>query len=345
MHDFTNQRKLDHIRIVAEEPESDRNQSFFDDIQLTHRALPEIDLKEVDASCEFMNKKLSFPLLISSMTGGDHEILRTVNRNLALAAEQTGVALAVGSQRVMFTHPDSCNSFKLRPYAPTTLLFSNLGAVQFNYGFGLAECEAAIAALEADALYLHLNPLQEAVQPEGNTNFSSLLSTISDISKKLNLPIIIKEVGSGICKQDAILLKEQGINYLDIAGRGGTSWSYIEDRRQTTTHNRSLGLTFADWGLPTPQAVQACSQIDDVTLIASGGIRTGIDMVKAMILGASLCGIAAPFLKPAMESPEAVVELIEVLRKEFLTAQFLLGIQHATNLIRNKSLLQNNKSI
>lgn len=318
-----NQRKLDHIRIVSEDAAVDRRQGYFDRIHLTHRALPELDLSAVDPSTRFLNKALSFPLLISSMTGGADEELIRINRNLAIAAEAEGVALAVGSQRVLLSNEAARDSFALRAVAPSTVLLGNLGAVQLNYGLGTEDCETAVEILEADGLYLHLNPLQEAVQPEGDTNFSGLADRISEIVLRLRQPVIVKEVGAGISVADAERLRAAGVRYVDVAGSGGTSWSMVESRR---SGEPSLGELFGDWGIPTPLALRQMKPLrGEVTLIASGGIRNGIDMAKAVILGASLCGLARPFLDPARESADAVRAVIRRLRREFTTAMFLLG--------------------
>ncbi|MEH6811342.1 MAG: alpha-hydroxy-acid oxidizing protein, partial [Motiliproteus sp.] len=231
MSDPTNSRKVEHIRIIEEDGGTDRQQGYFDRIRLRHRALPELSLNSIDPSCHFLGKKLSFPLLISSMTGGDHELVRRINHNLAIAAERTQVAMAVGSQRVMFSSPEAAASFDLRPLAPTALLMANLGAVQFNYGFGLEQCQAAVNKLDADALYLHLNPLQEAVQPEGDTDFSNLAEKIGELVQRLSVPVILKEVGAGLGPEDIQLGFANGVRYFDLAGSGGTSWSRIEHHR------------------------------------------------------------------------------------------------------------------
>ena len=337
----TNQRKHDHLRTFRRDPDIERHKCYFDAIQLTHRALPEIALDEVDPSTWFLGKWLSFPLLISSMTGGSEAIFRKINRNLALAAEAEGVAMGVGSQRVMFTTPAARRSFELRRYAPTVPLLANLGAVQLNYGFGIAECRVAVKTLAADALILHLNPLQEAVQCGGDTNFRGLAAKIGDIGRKLRKPVIVKEVGAGLSLGDVQLLVKNGIKFLDVAGAGGTSWSRIEHHRRATTETGdNLGLVFQDWGLPTPLALQALQPLHKkVTLIASGGIRSGLDMAKAVVLGASLCGLAAPLLAPAQESAKAVRTVIQRLRREFVTAMFLLGCQRVETLRGNAQLL------
>jgi isopentenyl-diphosphate delta-isomerase len=335
-----NKRKQDHLRILADDPQTDRNKGWFDGVKLKHRALPQIDLDEVDTSISFIDKTLSFPLIISCMTGGDGEDFLKINRNLAQAAEATGVALGVGSQRVMLEDNAAAESFRLREYAPNVLLFGNLGAVQLNNGVGLDDCRRLVETCGVDALYLHLNPLQEAIQPEGNTNFGNLAQRIADIVEGLDVPVIVKEVGCGIGPDDALLLMEAGVRYIDVAGSGGTSWSRIESHR--SDDSGETGIAFQDWGLPTPETLRQLMPLcrGRAELIASGGIRSGIDMVKALVLGASACGIAAPFIKPAMESPEAVVAHIEELRRQFRIAMFLLGAKTASELVGNSLIYE-----
>ncbi|MEM9633655.1 MAG: type 2 isopentenyl-diphosphate Delta-isomerase [Pseudomonadota bacterium] len=337
-------RKHDHLRAIAEDPDVERHRSGFDALRLSHRAMPELDLDAVETGVEFLGKSLSFPLLISSMTGGDGNEIARINQHLAEAAEATGVAMAVGSQRVMFTNPVARNSFSLRDHAPETVLISNIGAVQLNTGFGVDECTEAVEVLGADGLYLHLNPLQEAVQPEGDRNFSGLGSAIAGLVPQMNVPILLKEVGSGLSEADIRLGLDAGVRHFDVAGRGGTSWSRIEYHRRATETD-DLGLVFQDWGLTTVEALLEArpaleSSGQSTTLIASGGIRTGIDMAKAMILGADMCGIAAPFLTAAQDSREAVIDRIEQVRKEFRTAMFLLGCADCAALKGNGALLK-----
>lgn len=340
MKDSINQRKLDHLKIAADES-SDRQKKYWDAIHLIHRALPEINAADVDASIEFVGRKLSFPLLISSMTGGDDQQILRINRNLADAAEATGIALAVGSQRVMFDNPEAEESFRLRPLAPSVPLLSNLGAVQLNHGFTEEHCRKAMDVLEADGIYLHLNALQETVQNNGDTNFAGLSEKIGRVAKALKKPVFIKEVGAGLGPADVEILLKQGIRYFDVAGAGGTSWSRIEQYRRVCEDAPELGFLYQDWGWPAPLALRKLAPLRDrVTLIASGGIRTGLDMAKAVILGASLCGIARPFLKPATVSAEEVIKVIRRLKKEFTAAMFLLGMDSVPKMQGNSSLIR-----
>ena len=338
MDNLTNDRKIEHINAIINDADTDRNGRCFDQIHLTHRALPDIALNQIDTTTRFLGRDLSFPLLISSMTGGNHELVRKINRNLAIAAQATGVALAVGSQRVMFTHPEAAESFRLRELAPDTVLIGNVGAVQLNYGFDAAKCQQAVDVLDADGLYLHLNPLQEAVQPEGDTDFTGLADKIGAINQALSVPVLLKEVGCGLSSEDIAVGYSQGVRFFDVAGSGGTSWSRIEHHRRHDSTD--IGLKFQDWGIPTTVALRQSEHwINRATLIASGGLRDGLDMAKAVILGASLCGMAAPFLQPATESADAVIAEIEKIRKEFLTAMFVLGMPDMAALFNNRALI------
>ena len=330
------QRKQDHINAVLEDPLIERGDNGFDQIKLIHRALPELDFAQVDTSTKFLAKKISFPFMIASMTGGAANNLGQINQHLAEAAEACQVPMAVGSQRAMIVDNAATDSFNLRKYAPTVPLIANLGAVQLNYGFGVDEAQRAIDVLQADALYLHLNPLQEVIQPEGDTNFEKLVENIQYLTEKLDVPVILKEVGCGLSAKDIELGLSAGIKLFDVAGRGGTSWSRIEAHRS----ENDLGLLFQDWGLTTVESLQiAQAYQEDAKFIASGGIRNGIDMVKAVIMGGQLCGVAAPLLESAQKSTADVVAKIEQFKQEFATAQFLLGIEKTDALLMNKSLL------
>ena len=359
-HD-TNDRKIEHIQVICEQAEVERHGNHFDAVHLLHRGLPECDYDEVDPSVDWLGKTLSFPLLISSMTGGDHRLLRDINRRLVQAAEATGVAMAVGSQRVMLQNAAAAECFELRSFAPSVPLIANLGAVQLNELDGVQACNQAIDVLGADGIYLHCNPLQEIIQPEGDRNFKGLFAHIKQLSQALSVPVLLKEVGCGLSKADIELCIQAGVKWVDVAGRGGTSWSRIEHHRAQQWQERSkvgasgdssdgrsspsggddaLGLLFQDWGIPTPLALQmAAPYANQVGIIASGGIRNGIDMVKSVVLGAHVCGLARPFLEPAMESTEAVIDTIERLRQAFKTAMFLMGVTSVDRLRGQTQLL------
>lgn len=330
------QRKQDHIDAVLNDPQVERKQSEFDSIQLMHRALPEINFSDVDTSSIFLGSPISFPFLIASMTGGAAKNLQHINQHLAEAAEICQVPMAVGSQRAMILDKAASDSFDLRQYAPNVPLIANIGAVQLNYGFGYDEAQKAVETLQADALYLHLNPLQERIQPEGDTNFARLTDKIHRLSEALDVPIILKEVGSGLSPADIELGLQAGIKWFDVAGRGGTSWSRIEAHRS----ENDLGILFQDWGLTTVQSLQLAQPYQGrAQFIASGGIRNGIDMAKSVIIGGRLCGVAAPLLASAMQSTDAVVKTIEQFKQEFATAQFLLGASTVDALHLNDTLL------
>lgn len=329
-------RKQDHIDAVLNDPLVERNTQGFENIRLMHRALPECDFASLDTSTSFLGKSIQFPFLIASMTGGASQNLGNINRHLAEAAQACNVPMAVGSQRAMIVDDAAKQSFEIRRFAPDIPLIANLGAVQLNYGFGVDEARRAIDILQADALYLHLNPLQEVIQPEGDTNFARLAEKIHHLAEKIEVPIILKEVGSGLSPQDIELGLSAGIRHFDIAGRGGTSWSRIEAHRS----DNDLGVLFQDWGLTTVESLQLSEPYQQkAQFIASGGIRNGIDMIKAVIMGGRLCGVAAPLLAPAQESTEQVVARIEQFKQEFQTAQFLLGIQNTDALHLNTALI------
>ena len=245
-------RKAEHIRLALDERMQLGGTSAFDEYRFSHAALPEIDFAEIDTSVEFLGRRLAAPLLVSSMTGGT-EIAGRINRNLAAGAERTGIAVALGSQRKALEDPEKADTFRVREAAPSIPLLANLGAVQLNYGMGVRECRAAVEMIGADALILQLNPLQEAIQPEGQCDFSGLLPKIGEVVRELGVPVVAKEIGSGISESVARKLAGQGVRILDTAGVGGTSWARIEAQR---AGDLGLGEAFAGWGLPTPRSIE-----------------------------------------------------------------------------------------
>lgn len=304
-------RKVDHIRInLDKDVQFPRLTTGLERYRFLHQALPELDLNEVDTSITLFNKKLSAPILISSMTGGT-ELAHRLNLHLAEAAQANNIALGVGSQRAALKNPELAYTYRVRHVAPDILLMANLGAVQFNYGYGIDECRRAIDMIEADALILHFNVLQEAVQPEGDTNFAGLLGHVERVCSQLDVPVIAKEVGWGFSEQNARDLANAGIAAIDVAGSGGTSWSEVEYHRAPTAFHARVAAAFADWGIPTADAVQyAVAGAPGLPIIASGGLRDGIDIAKCIALGAVAGGMAGPFLKAADVSAEAVDQLI-----------------------------------
>lgn len=313
-------RKAEHLELARDDAVQARRR-YFDDYRLQHRSMPEIDMASVDPSAGFLGRPLSAPLLISCMTGGTGEAVR-INRDLARAAEATGVALGLGSQRKALEDPSQRESFEVRDLAPSVPLLANLGAVQLNYGYGVDECRAAVEMAGADALAFHLNPLQEAIQPEGDTNFESLLPKMGEVAERLEVPVIAKEIGCGISAEEGRALAAAGIDIVDVAGHGGTSWARIEARRASDV---PLGEVFGDWGTPTPEAIAGLSDVDGLTVVGSGGLRTGVDMAKAIAIGADLTAMAKPFLEAAGEGPEPVAEAIRRRVRELRIAMFCTG--------------------
>ena len=322
----TPRRKAEHIRINLEEDVQAKGvTSGLERYRLVHTALPEIDLGEVETATTFLGHRLRAPLLISCMTGGV-ERGGEINRRLARAAQACGCAMGVGSQRAAIDDPARARFFRLRDEAPDVLLFANLGAVQLNYGYGVDECRRAVAMIEADALVLHLNPLQEALQPEGNANFGGLLTKIERVCREIEAPVVVKEVGWGISTDVARQLAAAGVAAIDVAGAGGTSWSEVEHHRAPSAFSRRVSGAFAGWGIPTAESLlMARRGAPSLPLIASGGLRDGIDAAKAIALGARLTGFASPCLKAAAESEDAVHELLGAIVEELRISMFCCG--------------------
>jgi isopentenyl-diphosphate delta-isomerase len=318
-------RKSDHIRINLEEDVRSGLTTGLERYHFIHQALPEINLDDVDLSLQLFGRRLHAPLLISSMTGGTIEA-EAINRTLAAAAQETGIAMGLGSQRAAVDNPKLASTFQVRQEAPDILLFANLGAVQLNYGYGLDECRRAVDMIEADALILHLNPLQEAVQPEGDTRFAGLLRKIETVSKDLPVPVIAKEVGWGFSEQNARQLADAGVAAIDVAGAGGTSWTQVEMHRAKNESQARLAAAFIDWGIPTAESIlHIRAAAPDMTIFASGGLRDGTDIAKCIALGASLGGMAGPYLKAAVQSVEETVSTIKEVKRELKVCMFAAG--------------------
>lgn len=326
----THQRKLDHLQVIQSDPEVDRQLGAFDRISLRHRALSELSYNDISTQTHLLGYQLSQPLIISSMTGGSGRDLTSINQRLARGAQAQRIAMAVGSMRPLLSDFEaSRQSFDLRPLAPDVPLLANLGAAQLcsgNQHATLDQIRACIDLLNADALIIHFNRLQELIQPEGDRDFRGLYRALERLVKVLDVPLIAKEVGCGMSREDFQRLAELGVTYVDVAGRGGTSWSRIEYHRRSDPSDR-LGLLFQDWGVTTPDALLMARCVhEELTLIASGGIRSGLDSCKALAMGASYVGIARPFLEAALESVDAVIALAESHHRELKAAMFLSGV-------------------
>ncbi len=318
-------RKNDHIRLCLENG-SEVQGSVFDKYQLPYTALPEMELDDVDTSYALLGKKLATPLVIASMTGGS-EHGRTINTNLAIAAEECGVAMGLGSQRIGLEKTDANDTFELvRKKAPSAFIFANMGVAQLNYGHGIESYQKVVDMVQADARDLHLNPRQEAIQPGGDTDFSGLLEKIHELTSKVSVPVFAKEVGHGISGPVAAQLFQAGLAGVDVAGVGGTSYAWVEAKR---AHNNDFCNWFKSVGIPTDKAVEMCSEVttsDEQIIVASGGVRSPVDGLISRALGADLFSAASPFLEPAMTSPEAIIEVIQNWQQGLRVIMFSAGL-------------------
>ena len=321
----TQKRKKEHLELCLDTARvSSSSSTGLETYRFVHNALPELDIDEIDIGTTFLGKRLKAPILISSMTGG-FDLARRVNRNLAAAAQRLGLAMGVGSQRVAIEEPSAAKSFQVRDLAPDILLLGNLGAVQLNYGYDVEQCRRAVAMIRADGLILHLNVLQEAVQPEGNRNFKGLTAKIAAVCRELDVPVVAKEVGNGISVDAAMRLQRAGVKAIDIAGKGGTSWSAVEAQRAARQGLRA-DTAFADWGIPTEAAlISVRKALPDIQLVASGGIRSGVDMAKSIALGADLAALGQPLLAAALESADKVVEFLAGVIHELKVSMLCVG--------------------
>lgn len=333
------QRKIDHLNFGLQNINKDY--SCFDNYKLIHNALPEIDFAKIDTSVRFLGRKLRIPLLISSISGGPKDAGK-INRNLAEIAQDFGIGLCVGSQRIALDDPSFQSTFKVRNYASDILLFANVGAVQFNYGYTVDECRRAVEMIDADGLFLHLNPLQEVFQNNGTTNFENLLPHIGDVCKKLPVPVIVKEVGCGISYAVAKKLFDEGVKIVDVAGLGPVSWSEIEGHRSNDVVYKMSAKLFKDWGMPTLDCVaEISSKLPKMSVIASGGLRNGIDMAKSIACGASMCGMASAVLKKLLESRSECENFLEALSLELRVAMFCTGCKDIDELKSAKIIRMN----
>jgi isopentenyl-diphosphate Delta-isomerase len=323
----TEQRKAEHVNIILQENVS-AEYNYWNDVRLVHNALPEIDLDGIDLRVKFLGKQLEAPLVISSMTGG-FGMGKQINENLARAAADVGVAMGVGSQRAALEKPDLFPTYAIVKDYDVPLVLANLGAPQLvaqegKRAYGVADARRAIEMIDADALIIHLNFLQEVVQPEGDRRAKGCLAAIRTLASRF--PVMAKETGAGISREAATRLKEAGVKAIDVGGLGGTSFSAVEHyraRKEASTLKERLGATFWNWGIPTPASIL----LSDVglPLVATGGIRSGLDAAKGIALGATMAGMAKPMLEAAKVSADAVVTELRAVIEELKAAMFLTG--------------------
>ena len=329
LDDVIGERKADHIEVcLKEDVQSKKVSTGFEEIHLVHRAIPEIEREKVDLSTTVFGYKFSAPVFVGAMTGGTAKATK-INAALAEAVEELGIGMGVGSQRIAIDNPKVAHSFSVvREKAPTAFILANIGGPQLVGKYGVKEAKKAVEMVKANALAVHLNALQEAVQPEGDTNYSNLLHKIGKLAQELDVPVVVKETGAGICAEDAAMLAAEGVAGIDVAGVGGTSWAAVEYYRAKggkDGFSQRLGETFWDWGIPTAASLVEAVQSVDVPVIASGGIRNGIDAAKALALGASLASATYPFLGPATNGSEDVKKALQLMVGEVRNAMFLVG--------------------
>lgn len=339
MTDEVKQRKIEHVSVALEQGISVPQRANWNDVQFVHQALPEVNLDVIDMSVTFLGHTLRYPIFISSLTGG-HPDVTAINRNLARAAEHYGLALGVGSQRAAIVNPEVASTYTVvREHAPTSLLIANIGAPQLivqarHPAFTLGEVQRAIDMIGANALAVHMNSLQEAAQPEGDRRAVGEAAALKVLTSQVNIPVIAKETGAGVCREQALLLRSCGVSAIDVGGAGGSSMSAMEAARSQArgdqrTHN--IGQLYRDWGIATPISVVEAS-VAQLPLISTGGVRNGLDMARALALGATLVGMGFPFLKAASESYEAVCELLETVVAELKVAMQLSGAANIAQL-------------
>ncbi len=316
-------RKDEHLDLCLEQNVESLGSSGWETIRLPHCALPDRALQDVNLETEFLGHRLKAPFLISSMTGGS-ERGESVNRALALLAETRGIAMGVGSQRVALEHRDS-KLFRLRTTAPSAVLFANIGAVQLNYGVRTDDCRWLVDILEAQALILHLNPLQESIQAEGDRNFEGLWDKIYQLKKSLSVPLILKETGCGLDAATCARAIEAGVDALDSAGLGGTHWGFVEGLR--SSERKALGDMFRNWGIPSVDSLKICLEVANgrIPVVASGGLRSGLDVARALYMGATMGGMALPFLKAAQEGEDALMSFYSLQEEALRIAVFCSG--------------------
>ena len=337
-------RKLEHIWICNHCNVEYKKSTLFDDIKLIHRGISNCNLEDIDTTTELFGKKLDAPLIVTGITGG-HPKAKEINKNIAKAIEELNLGMGVGSQRAGILDSSVVDTYRVVRDYDIPLVIGNLGAVNFiEDGWDEEIVERAVEMIDGDAMAIHFNPLQEAIQPEGDTNFKGvhiLKEVISRYKKKYrNIPFIAKQVGEGFSKEDAIVLKEIGFDGIDVAGSGGTSWAMVEYYRIKEKEFREFSERFLDWGIPTAVSLFYVKDVFPGTIIASGGIRSGIDMAKSIAIGGHCCGVALPVLRAALKDSKEVVKVLERMIKELKTTMFLVGCENIEELRRANYIIK-----
>ena len=343
----TRKRKSDHIKIsLNQNVQARKTTTGFEDIHFIHKALPEIDKHEIDFSTTVFGHKFAAPLIAGAITGGALEA-KKINATIAEAVKELGLGMGVGSQRAAIEDKRLEKTFTIaRKKALTAFLIANIGGVQLVNGYGLKEVKKAIKMIEADAIAIHLNPLQEAVQPEGQTNFQRVLKKIGEIARELDKPVIVKETGAGVASEEAKKLEDAGVKGIDVSGAGGTSFAAVEyyrAKKHGNSFQRRLGDVFWDWGIPTAVSVVEVAQTVKIPVIASGGIRDGVDVAKALALGASLTSFSQPVLQAAVKGLKETKNVLLLLMEELKNVMFLVGADSVQEL-REASLVVTGKT-
>jgi isopentenyl-diphosphate delta-isomerase len=325
----TEERKTEHIRICLDKDvKAKKISTGFEDVLLVHRALPEINQKDIDLSTQVFGHKFSVPLIVTGITGGTEKAFG-INASIAEAVEEHGIGMGVGSQRAALENPKLERTFSIvRKRAPKAFIMANIGAPQIKKSYNLSQIKKAIDMIDADALAVHLNPLQEAVQPEGETDYYGILQKIGELVESLNVPVIVKETGAGISAEDAKKLVDAGVSGIDVAGAGGTSWAgveYYRAKQRGDVLGQEIGKDLWDWGIPTVVTLVEAVQSVSVPVITSGGVRTGSEVAKALALGASLAGFALPILGPSLKGSGEVSMKLDLVIRQLRTVMFLVG--------------------